>query len=188
MACNTSWGVNQSWRCELCVQFWAWVFLFLVAVCFSERTKYRASWHSLVWSLAKSSSRFPSCDNFSQSLNVLVFIVFHVTINNIFQGWFLTYSKCSVSLTQGRKTFCAFRFAKFYRLSRNFYAPFDSNVPSFLFRFQIHDWELSNTLLKFFFFIFSVSTVRLNKSGQTSKNFTQFLSFASFWRYAWLMK
>ena len=51
------------------------------------------------------------CDELRLFVNVLVSIIFHVTVKYVFQGSYCTFSKCSLSLTNSRVKRYSFSFA-----------------------------------------------------------------------------
>ena len=116
-------------------------------------------------------------------MNILVAIILHVRIQNVFEWAYSTFCKCWFRLTHCRVNFYSFSAAKFLELSSKF-CPLI--YPSFFgLLFLIINFETVLTVsLESFVFIPLASTVLSNKSWRASKICTPFFSFANLWTYA----
>ena len=131
-------------------------------------------WYQVYWAFF---SRFQGCGQLRKFLNVLVSIVFYVTLRYIFQGSYCTFSKCRLSVIHCRGKLNSSWFAYVFKLSSNFSSlvyPILFGSLLFCNQSQNSEWTVS---LQSFVFILFVSTVLSNRSRRTSR----YLSPLLFW-------
>ena len=116
-------------------------------------------------------------------MNLLVPIILHIAIQNVFERAYCTFSKCCFRITQCRVNFYSFSAAKLLELSSKFcplmYANFLWSI------FLVFNFENVLTVsFESFVFISLAFTVLSNKSWRASKYSTPFLSLANLSTYA----
>ena len=135
-------------------------------------------------SLSTLFSEIRSWDELGQFVNVLVSIIFHVTVKYTFQWLFCTFSKCSHALTQCSVILHSFGFAKFQELSSTFCSLADSVFFVGGLVLVNIDKNAPTVSLESFSFILFASTVLSNKCRLTGRYFTLLLFLACLWTYA----
>ena len=119
----------------------------------------------------------------SHFVNVLLSIVFHVTVKFIFRRSYCKFSRCSRGLTHHGLNLYSFSFAYFIKLS-NKICSFVNPIFLGRFFFVIKDKNARTVSLESFVFIPFASTVLSNRSWRTRRYFTPLLFLASLSKYA----
>ena len=120
VTCKRSWKVKNTWIFEPSFQFWICVFYKLVLISYTKLKKNRNFWHSYQI-YRKIRSRKHSSDGRSHFVNVILFLVPHVTLKMIFRKSYSAFSKSSSSLTHCRMTMYSLSIAQFFQLSSKLY-------------------------------------------------------------------
>ena len=177
MPYNRFWSVSHTSRCELCLQIWTWV-------SFSSRCGFNKMDKKIeflttfgIKSPRQFSSRTQSYDESRQFLNVLVSIIFHITLKKNFQRLHCTFSKFSFNLNQCRVKLVSFGHAKFSKLSTKICFLADP----FLFRrifFVIIVKNAQTVSLLSFVFVNFTTMILSSRSWRNSKYFTPFFTLA----------
>ena len=112
-------------------------------------------------------------------MSVLVPIILHVAIQNVFEWAYCTFCKYCFRLAHCRVNFYSFSAAKLLELSRKFCPLIYPKFLSLFFLIIIFENVLTVSFESFVFIPFS-STVLSNKPWRTSKYFTPLLSSANY--------
>ena len=170
MASKCFWWVSQTWRCERCLQFSTWIFYILLVASCTERKNVGILdilWYQICRAVF---SGIQGCDEWTQFVNVLASIIFHVTVKLIFQGSFVTISKWSLSLIPCGVTLYSFSFAMVFKTLQQLSFPAQPKIP-WMDSFCNHSQKWPLSLESFVFNLFP-STVLSNRSWRTSRYFS----------------
>ena len=116
-------------------------------------------------------------------MTILVPIILHIAIENVFEWAYCTFSKCCFRLSHCSVNFYSFSAAKLLEISSKFCPLIYLNF-LWSFVFGNHFWKCFDCFFESFVFIRFASTVLSNNFWGTSKYFTPLLSFANLSTYA----